>query len=163
MFWPGSNPSGFHKTPEDPNCLIKEDQCKNNNFFGRHASNGPNVERNFASKGDIHFSIKNGGKFRNTSKGNRVFGVSDKFSKHDVSLTSGKNFGYPKQMHATYRVTKDHNYGINQTPRETPVHCSWRIQCRYLQQQIHAERETNSYQTKIKLSQQSLAELKWWK
>ena len=99
----------------------------------------------------------------NTSEGNRVFGVSDKFSKHDVSLTSGKHFGYPKQMHATYRVTKDHNYGINQTPRETPVHCSWRIQCRYLQQQIHAERETNSYQTKIKLSQQSLAELKWWK
>ena len=24
-------------------------------------------------------------------------------------------------------------------------------------------RETNSYQTKIKLSQQSLAEMKWWK
>ena len=36
-----------------------------------------------------------------------------------------------------------------------------RIQCRYLQQQqIQAVRETNSYQTKIKLSQQSLAELK---
>ena len=26
-------------------------------------------------------------------------------------------------MHATYSVTKDHNYGINQTPRETLVHC----------------------------------------
>ena len=39
-----------------------------------------------------------------------------------------------------------------------------RIHCRYLQQQqIEAVRETNSYQTKIKLSQQSLAELKWWK
>ena len=37
-----------------------------------------------------------------------------------------------------------------------------RIQCRYLeQQQIQAVRKTNSYQTKIKLSQQSLAELKW--
>ena len=36
-----------------------------------------------------------------------------------------------------------------------------RIQCRYLQQQqIQAAREINSYQTKIKLSQQSLAELK---
>ena len=39
-----------------------------------------------------------------------------------------------------------------------------RINCRYLQQQeIQAMGETNSYQTKIKLSQQSLAELKWWK
>ena len=39
-----------------------------------------------------------------------------------------------------------------------------RIQCKYLQQQqIQAVRETNSYQTKIKLSQHSLAELKWWK
>ena len=34
-----------------------------------------------------------------------------------------------------------------------------RIQCRYLQQQqIQAMRETNSYQTKVKLNQQSLAE-----
>ena len=49
----------------------------------------------------------------NTSEGNIILGDSDKFSKHDVSLTS--------------------------------------------------VRETNSYQTKIKLRQQSLAELKWWK
>ena len=41
-----------------------------------------------------------------------VFGVSDKFSTHDVSLTSGKCFGYPKQMHVTYSVTKYHNYGM---------------------------------------------------
>ena len=125
----GSSPSDFHKTSEDPNCLIKEDQCKNN-IFGRHVSNGPNAARNFASKGDIDFSVT---KFRfcdkfkkvatNTSEGNRVFGISDKFSKHDVSIASGKSFGYPKQMRATYSVTKDHNYGINQTPRETLVHC----------------------------------------
>ena len=39
-----------------------------------------------------------------------------------------------------------------------------RIQCRYLQQQqIQAVREANSYQTKVKLNQQSLTELKWWK
>ena len=39
-----------------------------------------------------------------------------------------------------------------------------RIQCRYLQQQqIQAVREANSYQAKVKLNQQSLAELKWWK
>ena len=49
----------------------------------------------------------------NTNEGNIIFGDSDKFSKHDISLTS--------------------------------------------------VRETNSYQTKIKLRQQSLAELKWWK
>ena len=27
-------------------------------------------------------------------------------------------------MHATYSVTKDHNYEINQTPRATLIHCS---------------------------------------
>ena len=57
MFWSGSSPFDFHKTSDDPNCLIKEDQCKNNNSFGRHVSNGPNVERDFASKGDIDFSV----------------------------------------------------------------------------------------------------------
>ena len=57
MFWPGSSPSDFHKTSEHPNCLIMEDHCKNNNIFGRHVSNGPNVERNFASKWDIDFSV----------------------------------------------------------------------------------------------------------
>ena len=51
-------------------------------------------------------------------------GVSDKFSKNDVGLTSGKCFGHPKQMHATYSVTKDYNYGINQTPGKNLVHCS---------------------------------------
>ena len=50
--------------------------------------------------------------------------VSEKFSKDDISLTSGKSFAYPKQMHATYSVSKDHNYGIKQTPRETPIPCS---------------------------------------
>ena len=52
----GSSPSDFHKTSEDPNCLIKEDQCKHNKIFG-HVSNSLNVERNFASKGDIDFSV----------------------------------------------------------------------------------------------------------
>ena len=131
MFWPWSSPSDFHKTSEDPNCLIKEDQYKNNNIFWWHASNGPNIERNFESKGDIDFSVS---KFKfcdklkkvsiNTSEANIVFRVSYKFSRHDVSLTSGKSFGYPKQMHATYSVTKNYNYGINQTPRKTLVHCS---------------------------------------
>ena len=60
----------------------------------------------------------------NTSEGNRVFGVTNKFRKHDINLTSGKSFGYPKQMHTTDTITKYHNYGINQTPRKTLVHCS---------------------------------------
>ena len=38
-----------------------------------------------------------------------------------------------------------------------------RIQCRYLQQQIQAAKEASSCQAKVKLNQQSLAELKWWK
>ena len=37
---------------------------------------------------------------------------------------------------------------------------SGRIQCRYLQQQIQAVEEASSFQVKIKLNQQSLAELK---
>ena len=57
--WSGSSHFDFHQTSEDSNCLIKEDQCKNKNIFGRHASNGPNVERNFARKGDIDFSVTN--------------------------------------------------------------------------------------------------------
>ena len=91
-----------------------------------------NFERNFATKRDVDFSVT---KFRfcdkfwkvasNTNDEKRVFGVSDKFSKHDVSHTSGNGFGYPKQMHATYSVTEVHNYGNNQTtPRKTLVHCS---------------------------------------
>ena len=103
MFWPGSSFFDFHKTSEDPNCLIKEEQCKNNNIFGRHVSNGPNVARNFVSKGDIDFSVtkfKFCDKFKkdatNTSERNGVFGINDKFSKHDISIASGKSFGYPK-------------------------------------------------------------------
>ena len=50
-------PIDSHKTSEDSNCLIKENQCKSNNIFGGHASDGPNLETNFASKGDIDFSV----------------------------------------------------------------------------------------------------------
>ena len=68
IFWPGSSPSDFHKTSEDSNCLIKEDQCKNKNISGRHAINGPNVERNFGSKIDIDFSLQNLGFVVNIKK-----------------------------------------------------------------------------------------------
>ena len=98
------------KTSQDPNCLIKENQFKNN-IFGRHASNSPNVEGNFASKGDIDFSVT---KFR----------FYDKFKEVTTNTLPQKGFGYPKQIHVSYSVTKDRNYGINQTPRKTIVHCS---------------------------------------
>ena len=38
--WLGLGPVPPAKTSEDPNCIIKEDQCKNTNIFGRHSSNG---------------------------------------------------------------------------------------------------------------------------
>ena len=53
MFWPGSSPSDFHKTSE----VSKEDQYKKKNIFGRHASDGPKVEKNFAGKGNTDFSV----------------------------------------------------------------------------------------------------------
>ena len=63
-------------------------------------------------------------------------------------------------MQRACSVTKDHSHEINQTPRKTLVHCSGSasrdnsVQGEYLQQkQIQAARETNSYHSKIKLSQ----------
>ena len=155
MFWPGSSPSDFYETSEGPNCLIKEDQCKNNNIFGRHASNGPNVKRNFASKGDIDFSVT---KFTlcdkykkvTTSEENSAFEVSDKFSKHDVSLTPGKSFGYPNkcmQLIASPKTTiMELTKLLGKLSFTAQAVLPGRIQCRYLQQQqIQAVRKTNSY------------------
>ena len=98
----------------------------------------------------------------------KFFGVSDKFSKHDVSLTPGKGFGYTKQIHATYSVTKNHNAGINQTPRKTLVHCSGSASRETLVQVLatttNSGIESNKFLSNQKeLSQHSLAELKWWK
>ena len=39
-------------------------------------------------------------------------------------LPQEKVVGYPKQVRATYSVTKDHNYEMNQPPRATLIHCS---------------------------------------
>ena len=71
-------------------------------------------------------------------------------------------------MRTTYSVAKDHNYEINQALGKLSFTAQavlpWGIRRRYLQQQqIQTVREANSYQTKVKLNQQSLAELKWWK
>ena len=89
-------------------------------------------------------------------------GDSDKFSKHDVSL------GYPKQMHATYSITKDYNYGIDQFPRKTLVHCSGST-CRensveVLATTTNSSSERNKFSSnQKKLSQRLLTQLKLWK
>ena len=175
MFWPGFSPYDFHKTSEGPNCLIKQDQCKNNNFFGRHATNGPNVERKFASKRDIDFSVT---KFR----------FCDKYKKSQLRPVKEIEFlGLViNSVNMTLALPQEKVLDIQNkciqliaSPKTTIMELTkllgklsftaqavlpGRIQCRYLQQQqIQAVRETNSYQTKIKLSQHSLAELKWWK
>ena len=62
-------------------------------------------------------------KISNTSEGSRVFGVSDKFSKHGVSLNSGKNFRYPKQMHATYNTWNLVISGKDKTYQCPGAHC----------------------------------------
>lgn len=90
------------------------------------------------------------------------FGVSNKFSKHDVSLTSENSFEYPKQMLATYSVTKDYNCGTRQTSREILLHSSDNAPRKNCNNNKFkgGVKETNFYQTKIKLNQQSLAKLK---
>ena len=175
IFSPGSSPSDFHKTSEDPNCLIKEDHCKNKNIFGRHASDGPNIERNFASKGDIDFSVT---KFR----------FCDKFKKSQLTpVKEIEFFGLAiNSVNMTLALPQEKVLYIQNkctqliaSPKTTIIELTQllgkllftsqaelpeSIQCRYLeQQQIQAVRETNSYQTKIKLNQQSQADLKWWK
>ena len=72
----------------------------------------------------------------NTSEGNRVFGVTDKFSKHDINLSSGKSFGYPKQMHTR---TPSPNTTIMELTKllgklwfTVQAVFTGRIQCRYL-------------------------------
>ena len=162
MFLPGSSPSDFHKTFEDPNCLIKEDQCKNKNIFGQHASDGPNVERKFASKGDIDFSVT---KFR----------FCDKFKKSQLTPVKEIEFSglAINSVNMTLALPQEKVLYIQNkckqliaSPKTTIMELTKllgkllftsqaelleRIQCRYLQQQkIQAVRETNSYQTKKK-------------
>ena len=52
----GLGPVPPAKTSEDPNCLIKEDRCKNKNILGDILVMA-NVEKKFASKGYIDFSV----------------------------------------------------------------------------------------------------------
>ena len=71
-------------------------------------------------------------------------------------------------MHATYSITKDHNYGIDQFPRKTLVHCSGST-CRensveVLATTTNSSSERNKFSSnQKKLSQRLLTELKLWK
>ena len=58
-----------------------------------------NVEKNSQAKETLIFLLTNLGFVINLKKSQLtpVKGVSDKFSKHDVTLTSRKRFGYPIQ------------------------------------------------------------------
>ena len=71
-------------------------------------------------------------------------------------------------MHATYSVTKDHNYQINKTPRKALVHCSDNASRENSVQVLAATTNSGSKrnkflsnQNKIKLT--ATAELKWLK
>ena len=52
---------------------------------------------------------------------------------------------------------------LTKSPRKTLVHCSGSASRENSVQVLATATNSGSYQTKIKLSQQSLAELKWWK
>ena len=71
-------------------------------------------------------------------------------------------------MHATYSITKDHNYGIDQFPRKTLVHCSGSASrensVEVLATTTNSSSERNKFSSnQRKLSQRLLAELKLWK
>ena len=104
----------------------------------------------------------------NTSEANRFFGVSENSVKmtsalpheevFDIQNTCMQLIVSPKTtiIELTKLLGKPSFISKAVLPR--------RIQCKYFQQQqIQAVKQTNSYQTKIKLSQQSIAELTWWK
>ena len=101
MFWPVSSPSDFHKTSEDPNCLLSRINVRIILLDGMLVM-VQTLNEISQAKETLIFLLQNLGflllfkKSQLTSVKERVFGDSGKFSKHDVSLTSGKSFGYPK-------------------------------------------------------------------
>ena len=170
-FWSWSNPSEFHKTSAGRICLVEEDQCRNTNIFGRHAINDPNVERNFASKGDIDFSVT---KFKfcdkcekvatNTMKEIEFLGLVINSVNMALALPQEKNNKCMQLIASPKAIIMELNKLLGKLSFTAQAVLPWRISCRYLlQQKLQAMRETNSYQTEIKLSQHSLAELEWWK
>ena len=156
-------------------CLIKEDQFKNDNIFGRYSCNGPNIERNFAGKRGIDFSAQNLGFVINFKK-LQLTAVNEIEVLGSVINSVSMTFALPQekvwdmQNKRMQRIASP-NTTIMQLTKllgkflfTSQAVLPERIQGRYLQQQqIQAVTETNSYQAKIKLSQQSLVELKWWK
>ena len=176
MFWPRSSPTDFHKNYEDPKCLIKEDPCKNNNIFlddmlvmaqtlkeiseGQETSifllqnlgfviNFKKLQQTPVKEVEPLWLVKNSVKMILALPQEKVLHIQNKCM----------------QLIASAKTTiMELNKLLRKLPFPVQAVLPGRIQCRYLQQQqIEAVRETNSYQTKIKLNQQSLAELKWWK
>ena len=119
MFWPGFSPSYLLKVPI---ALLRRINVGMIIFLDDILVMAKTLKDIFQAKERLIFLLQNLGFAKNIKK--LQLGVSGEFSKHDISLTPGKSFRYPKQMHVTYSVNKDHNYGINQTPRKSLVHCS---------------------------------------
>ena len=155
-------------------CLIKEDQFKNNNIFKRHPCNGPNIERSFAGKRGIDFSAQNLGSVINFKK-SQPTPVSEIEVLGSVINSVNTTFALPQEkvwdtQNKCMQLIASPNITIMELTKllgkflfTSQAVLPGRIQGRYLQQQIQAVTETNSYQVKIKLSQQSLTELKRWK
>ena len=175
MFRPGFSPSDFYKTSEGPNCLIKEDQCRNNNIFGRRAINGLNVEKKFASKVDIDFSVT---KFRfcdnikklqlTPVKEIKFLGLVMNSVNMTLALPLENTLDIQNKYMQLIALPKTLIMELTKLLRKLSFTAQavlpGRVQCRYLQQQqIQAVGEINSYQTKVKLSQHALTELKWCK
>ena len=104
----------------------------------------------------------------NTSEANRFFGVSENSVKMTSALPHEEVFDIQNtcmQLIVSPKTTIIELTKLLGKPSFiSKAVLPGRIQCKYFQQQqIQAVKQTNSYQTKIKLSQQSIAELTWWK
>ena len=101
----------------------------------------------------------------NTSEANRFFGVSENSVKMTLALPQEEVFDIQNtcmQLIVSPKTTIIELIKLLGKPSfiSKPV-LPGKIHCKYFQQQqIQAVKQTNSYQTKIKFSQQSIAELK---
>ena len=175
MFWPGSSPSDFHKTSEDPNCLTKKDQCKNNNILDDMPVMVQTLKEISQAKETLIFLLQNLSfviNLKNSQltpvKETDFLGLVINSAKATLALRQEKVLDIQNkcmQLIAPPKTTiMELTKLLGKLSFTAHAVLPGRIQYRYLQQkEIQAVREANSYQTKMKLSQQSLAELKWWK
>ena len=57
VFWPGTSPICFHKTPKDPHDLSKKDRDMHSNLFGRHVDYSQNKGRDYINLRDIRDAV----------------------------------------------------------------------------------------------------------